>query len=242
MKQENFLFGHLRDQSYDAATRIIPLLTEIIGRPESVLDLGGGTGGWCAAFKENGVTEVHCVDHPTARQSDLLVSDNEFIACDLDNRVPKVRKVDLALCIEVLEHLPPDRGLKAVNYLTKCSDVILFSAAIPGQGGTGHINEQWPDYWKSAFEDLGYECFDYIRPSIISDANIPYWLRQNIRIFARPEEIDNHPYESRSLIGNEFYLIHKSIAEKEITLYEAFTSLPNAIKNFVLFNLNKNQG
>ena len=54
------------------------------------------------------------------------------------------RRFDLALSLEVAEHLPPECGSEFVQTLTDLSSVILFSAAIPFQGGTDHLNEQWP--------------------------------------------------------------------------------------------------
>jgi len=239
MKQEKFLFDHLRDQSYDAAKKIIPVLLEIIDLPSSVLDLGGGTGGWCAAFKEQGVSEIYCIDHPTARESKLLVEQSEFEACDLDEELPTVRDVDLALCIEVMEHLPPERATRAIEYLAECSELIVFSAAVPRQGGTGHINERWPTYWETVFKDLGYDCFDCVRPAIIKKSNIPYWIRQNIRIFATPERASKLPLENNSFVGSEFYVIHRSIAERKPTLRELVRHLPEAIMKSIKFNIQK---
>jgi hypothetical protein len=55
------------------------------------------------------------------------------------------------LCLEVAEHLPADSAPTLIDSLVSLGPVILFSAAIPFQGGTHHVNEQWPEYWARHF-------------------------------------------------------------------------------------------
>jgi 2-polyprenyl-3-methyl-5-hydroxy-6-metoxy-1,4-benzoquinol methylase len=57
------------------------------------------------------------------------------------------KEFDLVVSLEVAEHLPASAADQFVNTLVKHGKKILFSAAIPGQGGQDHLNEQWPDYW-----------------------------------------------------------------------------------------------
>jgi hypothetical protein len=61
----------------------------------------------------------------------LCIPKDRFAAVDLRQPLPADRKFDLAISGEVAEHLPAT----LVGTLTSVSDVVLFSAAIPGQGG-----------------------------------------------------------------------------------------------------------
>ena len=62
-----------------------------------------------------------------------------------------------------------------------------MSAALPGQGGTHHVNEQWIDYWANMFGQHGYQPFDFLRPLFWDDARIEPWYRQNaIALFRGP--------------------------------------------------------
>ena len=73
-------------------------------------------------------------------------------------------KYDLAISLEVAEHLSPSRSCGFIDDLTNLSDVVLFSAAIPMQGGTNHINEQPISYWANLFLERGFVPISCIRP------------------------------------------------------------------------------
>ena len=100
-------------------------------------------------------------------------------------------RYDLAVCLEVAEHLPESSASDLVRTLTTLAPIVLFSAAIPGQGGVGHINERWPSYWKSRFEEHGFQRLDPIRPHIWKNRRVHWWYRQNIFLFAAREQIDH---------------------------------------------------
>ena len=69
--------------------------------------------------------------------------------------------------LEVAEHIPPECADIFVESLTwGLAPVIMFSAAVPGQGGTLHLNEQWPAYWASKFAQHGYVLIDCLRPQL----------------------------------------------------------------------------
>jgi hypothetical protein len=70
-----------------------------------------------------------------------------------------------------------------VDCLTRLGQVVLFSAAIPHQGGTHHVNEQWPDYWAALFERHAYTVVDAIRPRIWNDPDVEWWYAQNTLLF-----------------------------------------------------------
>ena len=110
----------------------------------------------------------------------------EFIERDLAEPLDLERSFALALCLEVAEHLPPERAPGLVADLTALAPVVLFSAAVPGQGGTGHVNEQWSEYWVALFDAEGWSCRDAIRPWVRANADVAWWYRQNLFLAVGP--------------------------------------------------------
>jgi glycosyltransferase involved in cell wall biosynthesis len=80
-----------------------------------------------------------------------------------------------------------------VDSLVRHASVVLFSAAIPDQGGTAHLNEQWPSYWAELFARRGYQAYDAIRPAVWDDQQVAWWYRQNILVFADAQARGAHP-------------------------------------------------
>ena len=80
-----------------------------------------------------------------------------------------------------------------MDNITAFSNVILFSAAIPGQGGTHHVNEQWPSYWIEKFRARGCLPVDCIRPILWNSNDVLWWYRQNLLFFVKEESLDNYP-------------------------------------------------
>lgn len=165
-----------------SARCVVPILIQML-QPKSVIDVGCGVGTWLKAFEEAGVTDYLGLDGDYVNRNKLLVDASRFLPSDLERSTELGRVFDLAICLEVGEHLPQQRARSLVRDLGNAAPVVLFSAAIPGQGGTHHINEQWPDYWKRLFEEVGYQRFDCIRPSIWTDTRIAWWYRQNLYLF-----------------------------------------------------------
>jgi hypothetical protein len=116
-----------------------------------------------------------------------------FTPFDLRSGIFECERKDLALCLEVAEHLPMRSADQLVRSLVKASPIVMFSAAVPGQGGTDHINEQWPSYWRKKFANHGYEPVDGIRPRILQNPKVEWWYRQNIMVFAAKEALERHP-------------------------------------------------
>ena len=95
--------------------------------------------------------------------------------------------------MEVAEHLSPSRADSFVEDLTKLGDVILFSAAIVGQGGINHVNTQMQSYWAKKFLRLGYVGIDCIRPKVWENQQVAVWYRQNIFIYADSQKLYRYP-------------------------------------------------
>lgn len=104
---------------------------------------------------------------------------------DLSKRIALGKKYDLCISVEVGEHLPREKAEVFLDNLCRSSDVILFSAAVPGQGGTDHINEQWPDYWRKKFQKRGYACYDAFRGRLWEDGRVEWWYRQNLFLYVK---------------------------------------------------------
>ena len=155
--------------------------------PERVVDVGCGTGTWLRAFLAHGATEIRGVDGAHVPTGDLEIPPKCFRAADLAEPIAINGRYDLAICLEVAEHLPPERGPGLVADLVAMAPVVLFSAAIPGQGGTGHVNERWQDEWAAEFAGQGYVALDVIRPRVWSDPEIDWWYAQNTLLFVSPD-------------------------------------------------------
>lgn len=154
--------------------------------PGSVLDIGCGPGLFLNEFKELGVTEVYGIDHKIDQKlRSKYLSDSEYHDHNLNTNVDLGTRFDLALCLEVAEHLSDLHAKTLVQSICKHADLVLFSAAIPYQGGIDHINEQWPEYWIELFHSQNYTCYDVIRPAIWDDEQIEWWYRQNTFIFSK---------------------------------------------------------
>lgn len=166
-----------------SATAILPLAFRL-SRPTSLVDVGCGVGTWLQVARELGVPTVFGVDGDYVRRTGLRVDEHEFQPADLRVPLPSLaRRFDMALCVEVAEHLPVGRAQGLVDDLCALADVVVFSAAIPGQGGTDHINLQPQSAWSARFAVNGYQGFDLVRPYVWADPSVDPWYRQNILVF-----------------------------------------------------------
>jgi hypothetical protein len=177
-------FEEQNARSLDSARLVVPVVMSVVA-PRSVVDVGCGNGAWLCAFRENGVREVHGYDGASIEPTELLIPAASFTRVDLeDPAAPVEGRFDLAVSLEVAEHLSPQAGDRLVERLTQLAPVVLFSAALPRQGGTGHRNEQWPAYWIERFRDRGFLAFDSIRRSVFFDSRVEWFYRQNLLLFA----------------------------------------------------------
>lgn len=163
---------------------IVPIVFDIFPNIKSVVDFGCGLGTWLRVFKEHGVPEILGLDGEWCDKSQLLknISESEFKTVDLEQPVALDKTYDLVISLEVAEHLSEKSADTFVRSLVNAGKVILFSAAIPGQGGFNHINEQFPEYWKEKFLKQGYIFHDIIRDKIWDISEIDFWYKQNMFI------------------------------------------------------------
>jgi SAM-dependent methyltransferase len=170
------------DKTGESARRILPALIDLFGA-KSVLEVGCGNGHWTQVAIDHGIEDYTVVDGPWNNRDHLLVSAERFVEADLTVPLNLDRRYDLGICLEVAEHVRGESADKLVRSLAAAADVVLFGAAIPFQGGHGHINEQWPSYWRGLFAALGYRPFDLVRPLHWTDRSIHYWYRQNAFVY-----------------------------------------------------------
>lgn len=198
-----------------AATTILSLLAERIPPIHSAIDVGCGVGTWLSVLKERDVTEIQGIDGGWVDTRLLQIPRECFKQADLTSQLRLPRRYDLAISLEVAEHLPPADARGFVRSLTDLSDFVLFSAAIPYQGGRNHINEQWQSYWGDMFAAHDYVLGDFIRPRIWNDERIPFWYRQNTLFFysqrrhadvAEPDGSREAPSLPLDLVHPEWYL------------------------------------
>ena len=185
-----------------SAKALLPHLQQLI-QPASVIDVGCGIGHWLAAWKEAGVSNICGLDGDYIKEEQLLIPAKNFIATDLTATMPVKGKFDLVISLEVAEHLPAEKAKHFIASLCQLGDLILFSAAVPGQGGFHHFNEQYPGYWAALFREEGFLPFDCLRPVIWKNQSIDKCYRQNILFFMRKEATSNYP---KITAGNQFPL------------------------------------
>jgi hypothetical protein len=221
------IYHHYNEShSPSSAREIVPKLINLLN-PHSVIDVGCGLGQWLSVFSNCGVDNIHGFDGSHVSAEDLFIPKNRFTSVNLfDVETIFIKsKFDLVLCLEVAEHLPESCADSFVEFLIKCGDTIVFSAAIPGQTGENHYNEQWPTYWEQKFKKHGYIFFDLIRKDIWNNENVNWWYRQNMFIVSKSVEIyekyNSYLYDGQLIVHPELlkmyiYMNTKKVIRKNI--------------------------
>jgi SAM-dependent methyltransferase len=167
-----------------APRRIVPFIIDTF-QPTSVVDVGCGTGTFLSVFRELGVPETLGIDGAWVDREKLHIPEDTFLEADLEAPIRLDRRFDLAVCVEVAEHLAPEAADRFVKDLCSLSDIIVFSAALPGQGGQNHVNEQPFEYWQEKFAVNDRYFYDLFRPKFWDDDEVDWWYRQNMFLIAR---------------------------------------------------------
>lgn len=168
---------------------IVPLLIDYF-EPKSVVDVGCGIGTFLRVFKEHGIDDLLGIDGTWVNRELLSknIQQDIFHAANLEELYSINRKYDMAICLEVAEHIKESSAHVIVETLVGLSDIIIFSAAIPEQGGQNHINEQWPQYWQELFEKYNYVMLDVLRPVLWDKKDVFWWYKQNIFVIVKKEK------------------------------------------------------
>lgn len=180
------------ERAVRSARTVLPLVLDLVG-PSSVVDYGCGGGAWIKACSELGIRDLLGVDGQYVDRRTLVFPSEQFCPHDLRQPFESARRFDLAISLEVAKHIPAIASATFIDSLVRLAPVILFSAAIPYQGGVGHVNEQWPSYWSRLFDRRGYVAIDCVRKHVWNDACVDTWYRQNIVVFASIDHLESNP-------------------------------------------------
>lgn len=156
---------------------------------ETVIDIGCGNGLMLLPLLRVGKT-VWGVDASLSALStaDPLVLPYIGMA---DLRQPvELPPSDLAICIEVGEHLEKEHADTLIqSVVTAAKTWVFFSAATPGQGGMAHFNEQPHEYWIEKFKAQGFDLKKDETASMREYLKgiAACWFTNNALIFKRAE-------------------------------------------------------
>ena len=191
----------------DSPRAIVPELIRLFN-PSSIVDMGCGLGTFVRAFKEEGISDVLGVDGPWVDHTlrGEIIQDDIFKAHELGKPLSLHQRYDLALSLEVAEHLSEAEADIFIDNLVGASDTIIFSAAIPYQGGQNHINEQWLHYWVQKFKKRGYQLYDVLRFRFWEDKRVFHWYRQNMVVFSTLDLGHLKTESPLDIIHPDFYL------------------------------------
>jgi SAM-dependent methyltransferase len=182
-------FAVVHDRLQYSAGRIFEIVQRHLAL-KSALDVGCGTGDFLFQADKRGVADVFGIEGTWAANSRFLLEPEKRRLLDLEQPFDLGRVFDLVISLEVAEHLSARAAQGFVESLARHGDFVLFSAAIPQQGGINHVNEQWPAYWAAQFRAHGFDCHDFIRWEIWEDELLPFYYRQNIFLYARRSVVE----------------------------------------------------
>lgn len=211
--------------SANSAAVVIPIVQQML-TPKSVVDIGCGIGIWLAEWQRHGVNDILGIDGEYIDKEQLKISPDFFLAQDLEKPFLGNRKFDLVQSLEVAEHLKHEFAANFISQLCNLGNIVLFSAAIPAQGGINHFNEQYPDYWINLFAQNNFTAYDCLRKIIWNYNAVDTCYRQNILLFIRNDIKQHFP----NITGSEepiLNLVHPetyAVKNRIINDYEKITS------------------
>lgn len=192
-------------------------LSKLFGdyKPSSVIDFGCGVGSWLYAAEKLGVTTLVGLDGEWVDSEKMLTSSISFEPVDFETTNEISHFCDLAISVEVAEHFDGQHADNFIRLISRSSDLVIFGAAIPFQGGTHHVNEQPQSYWIKKFADAGFSCFDYFRPSFWNDKSVELWYRQNTFLFVRTSNLKSYPFLDKHDSNIIADAVHPELFSKE---------------------------
>jgi hypothetical protein len=185
-------FEEISKNSLQSAKVIIPVILRYF-TPKSIIDIGCGIAAWLSAWQQYGVNDILGIDGNYINSDQLLINKDNFLAAELETYFKTNRQFDLVMSLEVAEHIKPEFASNFIRTLCSSGDIVLFSAAIPNQGGVLHYNEQYPQYWIDKFKESGFLPYDCIRKEIWENDSIDVNYRQNMLFFINKEKSESYP-------------------------------------------------
>ena len=176
----------------NSPNQVVPIILDLFN-VDSVVDFGCGLGSWLECFRKLGVKNLLGLDGDWVKEEDIHPTIRPYFKRkDLEKKISLDQKFSISISLEVAEHLEPKAAHTHVKNLINSSDTIIFSAAIPNQGGQNHLNEKPLSYWKDLFESEGFKFYDCLRGKIWNNDKVFWWYRQNIVVFSKERlVIDN---------------------------------------------------
>lgn len=182
-------YAIIRNKYEGFAKEFVPVLHARY-KPSSVIDIGCGIGLYLAEFHKLGI-KIKGIDSSLDAQKNSAIDESFFELADLSQPIAAAAQYDMCICSEVGEHLPAAAADILVQSICDSSPLVIFSAAHPGQKGTGHINEQPQEYWIKKFVDHGYDLQksqrDEIKQKILGFKTFDKYncFHMNLLIFAK---------------------------------------------------------
>lgn len=229
---ENF-YSKRNSDTEKSASRILSILFSYF-QPKSMIDFGCGVGTWLNIGNQLGVSDYLGIEGDWLDKKHLVIKEDSFRHRNLTTQIRLPKRYDLAISLEVAEHIDEKFASLFIENLTKASDVILFSAAIPGQRGSGHVNEQWPDYWIAKFEEYDYSPFDIIRPAVWLDSQVKTWYKQNTLVFVKKSKLSDLPCFNQILNNRSspWSIVHPDTFRRQIEIsHPKYSSLSELLKS-----------
>lgn len=223
-----------------SAELIVPYILELFPKASSVIDFGGAIGIWAKEFIKNGVEDIHVIDGAWVDKEQLEIPKECFETYDFSRqKYSAEKKYDIAMSLEVAEHIEPENADLFVQSITESSDIVIFSAAIPAQGGSGHVNERPQSYWKKKFEACGYTAIDPIRGKFEKNNKVQVHYKQNMLVYVKNFEQYS---EITKYVGNNFvtdivcpeyaYLLHETNTWKHL-FFVQWTLLKKMVRKLI---------
>jgi hypothetical protein len=243
-------FYATRDRETRAsAEAIVPIIQELLA-PRTVIDVGCGVGTWLSVFAQSGVTEIRGVEGEWVRGAPLAIPADRLVLTDLTRPVGiPPGPFDLCMSLEVAEHLPPEAGPRFAELLTSLSRVVMFSAAIPMQGGVQHVNEQLQDYWAELFGRHGFRPVDCVRPRVWARDDVLWWYAQNTIVYVHSSVLPRYPLLQSAnpallrLVHPKKYVAAATLAHPSAhSLKSILSSLPSVVASAVRRRLLRRMG
>lgn len=214
---DNEFYNEQSSWSYNSAKIVMPIIIELFS-PKSMADVWCWIWTWLKAWKELWIEKIKWFDWEYALNNELKIDKSEFTPIDLQTKLIADSKYDIAISLEVWEHIYDKHINTYVENLCTLSDIIIFWWAIPWQWWINHVSENWPTFWKMKFEEKWYVMLDIIRQKILNNTNIEYWYRQNMFVFIK-KDLYNTKYSNLNdfLYSDELYIVHKQIIKNPCT-------------------------
>lgn len=216
-------YASIAPGSSASAEETVPVVLAFV-QPLSVVDVGCGVGTWLKVWAQHGVEDYLGLDGDYVSPQQLRIPLEKFRQCNLEEPLALDRRFDLVTSLEVAEHIRPRYAPTFINSLCRLSDIVLFSAAIPGQGGVNHYNEQYPPYWEELFAANGFTGYDCLRPKLWNNRKIDTCYRQNVFFFVRDGARENYPQIVRHE-GPLLSLVHPEHFDKKEQILQSYKAV-----------------